>query len=352
MSESPIRTVGFIGTGIMGSPMARHLIEAGYDVTVYNRTQSKALPLVKAGASLAGSVGEAVRDRDAVITMVGYPEDVEDVYMGTDGVLSCARKGARLIDMSTSSPELAREIHDEAEVCGQVAFDAPVTGGETGAITASLTIFCGADDGTVVPVLPLLKTMGSLVLTFGEAGKGQMAKLANQVALAGSMLGMVEGLAFAKEGGLDMDKMLGALLTGTAASSSLKTYGAKILRGDYRPGFQVRHYVKDLNLALTTAQREELTLPTTETAINLYSLLSEIGGDRMGTQALSLVYADEQTCADAGLDWSLLNLNDEDDDTADDAGGRGAAPGGAQGADAGEAFGTWSLGSRGRDADR
>jgi 3-hydroxyisobutyrate dehydrogenase len=326
VAGASLSKIGFIGTGIMGSPMAGHLIDTGYDVCVYNRTESKAAPLVEKGARLARSVAEAAFGADVVITMVGYPEDVENVYMGTGGILESARRGAYLIDMSTSSPKLAREIHDYAETTGQHAFDAPVTGGETGAITASLTIFCGATDEEIAPVLPILKAMGSLVLAFGEPGSGQMAKLANQVALAGSMLGMVEGLSFAKEGGLDMDKMLSALMTGTAASASLKAYGAKILRGDYRPGFQVRHFIKDLNLALTTAQEEELTLPTTETAINLYSLLSEIGGDYMGTQALSLVYADEQTCADAGLDWSRLNL-DEDDEAGGGDGGEADAAG-------------------------
>lgn len=323
------QAVAFIGTGIMGAPMAGHLIDAGYPVTVYNRTASKAQPLVDRGARRAESVAQAVRDADVVLTMVGYPSDVEELYLAKDGIIANARRGAYLVDMTTSSPELARELHAGAEIEDMHAFDAPVTGGENGAIAATLTFFCGASEEEVEPVSDVLRTMGSLVLTFGDAGKGQLAKLTNQVALAGCMLGMVEGLAFAKQGGLDLDKTLNALLTGTAASASLKTLGPKILRGDYTPGFQVRHYVKDLDLALHAAEDGELTLPLTDTAVQLYSMLSAIGGGRMGTQSLSLVYSDEQTSAEAGLDWSLLNLDEEgaDEEPAGDeepAAGRAA----------------------------
>ena len=309
-----IKTIAFIGTGLMGAPMAGHLIDAGYELTVYNHTPEKALPLVGKGAKLAASAVEAVQGADVVITMVGYPEQVEELYLAKDGIVSAAKRGAYLIDMTTSSPQLARDIHDVAELAGLHAFDAPVTGGEDGAKAATLTIFCGADDETVAPVLDVLKVLGTLVLTFDRAGQGQMAKLTNQVALAGCMLGLVEGLTFAKQGGLDVEKMLGALLTGTAGSTIMRGLGPKILRDDYRPGFMVEHYVKDLNLALTTAEDEEVTLPATETAAQLYSMLAEIGGSRMGTQALSLVYSDEESCAKAGLDWSVLNLDDDDDE--------------------------------------
>ncbi len=319
MSDSAQKArIGFVGTGIMGCPMAGHLIDAGYQLAVYNRTASKAQPLVARGARLATSPADAAKDADVVITMVGYPTDVEDVYLGGDGIIAAAKKGAYLIDMTTSSPELAREIHDSAEVEGLHAFDAPVTGGEGGAKAATLTIFCGTDEQTLAPVRPVLEAMGKLILTFDRAGQGQMAKLANQVALAGPMLGLVEGLSFAKEGGLDLEKTLSALLTGTAASEAMRSYGPKVLVGDYKPGFQVRHYVKDLNLALTTAEDEELTLPNVENAVQLYSMLAEIGGDRMGTQALSLVYSDEQTCADAGLDWGRLNLDEDEEEEEED----------------------------------
>lgn len=311
-----IKTIAFIGTGIMGCPMAGHLIDAGYTLTVYNRTPDKAVSLVEKGATLAPSAAQAVEGADVVITMVGYPEQVEELYLAKDGIVSAAKRGAYLIDMTTSSPQLARDIHELAETSGLHAFDAPVTGGEAGAQAATLTIFCGADTQEVEPVLDVLKAMGTLVLTYGRAGQGQMAKLANQVALAGSMLGLVEALTFAKQGGLDVDKVLAALLTGTASSAAMRALGPKILREDFTPGFMVEHFVKDLNLALSTAEDEEVTLPASETAAQLYSMLAEIGGARMGTQALSLVYADEQTCAQNGLDWSVLNI-DEDDEAAE-----------------------------------
>ena len=311
-----IKKVAFIGTGIMGCPMAGHLIDAGYELSVYNHTPEKAQPLVDKGATLAPSAAEAARGADVVFTMVGFPEQVEELYLAKDGLISSVKNGAYLIDMTTSSPQLARDIHELAEVSGVHAFDAPVTGGEDGAKAATLTIFCGADAQAVEPVMGLLKAMGTLVLTFDRAGQGQMAKLANQVALASSMLGLVEALTFAKQGGLDADKVLGALLTGTAASSAMRALGPKILREDYKPGFMVEHFMKDLNLALSTAEDEEVTLPATETAAQLYSMLAEIGGARMGTQALSLVYADEGSCAQAGLDWSVLNI-DEDDEAAE-----------------------------------
>lgn len=311
-----IKRIGFIGTGIMGRPMAEHLMAAGFELAVYNRTVEKTNLLVAAGARLAQSPADAARDADLVITMLGFPSDVEDVYLGTDGLLTSARPGTYLIDMTTSSPELAREIHDAGEVAGLHAFDAPVTGGEAGAQAGTLTIFCGTDEKTLAPVTDALKAMGRLVIPFGEAGNGQVAKLANQVALSGCMLGLVEGLAFAKQGGLDMHKTLGALMTGTAASAAMRAFGDKILDGDYRPGFQVKHYVKDLRLALEAAEDEELTLPGAETAAQLYALLQEIGGGAMGTQALALAYTDERTGAEAGLDWSALDDPDDDAQTA------------------------------------
>ena len=308
-----IRKVAFIGTGIMGRPMAAHLMDAGYELTVYNRTAAKAQPLVDAGARLASTPGEAAEGADVVVTMVGLPSDVEDVYLAGDGVIAHARKGAYLIDMTTSSPQLARDIHAAAEVSGLHAFDAPVTGGQAGAEAATLTIFCGASDEEVAPVRPLLEKLGARVLTFGEAGRGQTAKLANQVALAGSMLGMVEGLAFAREGGLDVRKVYEALLTGTAESAALHTMGPKILDDDFTPGFMVQHFVKDLNLALSCAEDEDVTLPATETAVQLYTMLQDIGGGSMGTQALALVYDTEERCARAGLDWTNLDKPDEDE---------------------------------------
>lgn len=307
------QSIAFIGTGIMGGPMARHLLEAGYPVAVFNRSPSKCGALVAAGARLAASAAEAAAQADVVITMVGYPEDVEELYLARGGLLEASRPGAYLIDMTTSSPELARDIAEVAEVSGRHAFDAPVTGGQQGAEAGTLTVFCGAPECDVAPVRPVLEAMASRVLAFGGPGKGQMAKLANQVALAGCMVGLAEGLAFAKEGGLDLEQTLDALAGGMAGSTVLDQLGPKMLAGDFAPGFMVAHYVKDLGLALQTAEEEELTLPGVETANQLYGMLDAIGGSRMGTQALGLVYADEASCAACGLDWTLLSQDDDEE---------------------------------------
>lgn len=312
-----IKSVAFIGTGIMGAPMARHLLDAGFQVTVYNRTASKCAPLVERGARLAASPAEAAADADAVITMVGYPEDVEDLYLSRGGLVEASKPGAYLIDMTTSSPELARDIAEVAEVSQRRAFDAPVTGGQQGAEEGTLTVFCGAGEADVEPVRPLFEAFAAKVVCFGGPGKGQMAKLANQTALAGCMVGLMEAASLAREGGLDLAATLDALKGGMADSHALDAFGAKIASGDYAPGFMVEHYVKDLGLVLQAAEDAELTLPGAETANQLYNILAEIGGRRMGTQALDLVYRDEATCAAHGLDWSVLG---EDEDEGDFAG--------------------------------
>lgn len=323
MSEAK-QHVAFIGTGIMGSAMVVNLLEAGFPVTVYNRTAAKCAPLAERGARVASSPAQAAAEADVVVTMVGYPEDVEELYLAKGGLVESSRPGAYLIDMTTSSPRLARDIAEVAEVSGRHAFDAPVTGGQAGAQAGTLTVFCGASEEDVEPVRQVLAAMGELIVACGGPGKGQMAKLANQTALAGSMLGLVEAVSFAQEGGLDVRATLAALMTGTAASSAMAALGPKMVEGDFAPGFMVEHYVKDLGLILEVAEEEELTLPGVETANELYNLLAEIGGKRMGTQALSLVYADEQTCASHGLDWSLLD-SDEDEEGADHAEGCGCA---------------------------
>ena len=206
-----IRKIAFIGTGIMGANIAGHIMDAGYDLTVHNRTKDKAAALLARGAHWAASPAEAAADADVVFTMVGYPSDVEDVYLATDGLIRTAKKGAWLIDLTTSSPQLARDIHDAAEVEDKHAFDCPVTGGEQGAIDGTLTLIVGAAEKDVEPVLPVLEAFSSKVFCFDGPGKGQMAKLANQVALAGCMVGLAEGISFAREGGLDVAKTLEAL---------------------------------------------------------------------------------------------------------------------------------------------
>ena len=213
--------VAFIGTGIMGAPIAGHIIDAGYDVTVYNRTKEKADGLIARGATWADGPAAAAADADVIFTMVGYPSDVEDVYLSTDGLIRVAKRGAWLIDLTTSSPTLARDIHDAAEVEDKHAFDCPVTGGEQGAIDGTLTLIVGAKEEDVAPVLPILESFSSKIFYFDAAGAGQTAKLCNQVSLAGCMVGMADALALAEQGGLDVSRMLEMVGSGMGRSRAL-----------------------------------------------------------------------------------------------------------------------------------
>ena len=314
-------SVAFIGTGIMGAPIAGHILDAGYPLTVYNRTKEKADGLVERGATWADSVLEAARTADVVFTMVGYPSDVEEIYLTTDGLLTCTKPGAMLIDLTTSSPELARDIHGAAEAYDKHAFDLPVTGGEQGAIDGTLTGIAGATEEYVERVRPLLETFTSKIYFFDEAGKGQAAKLANQIALAGSMVGMADCLAFAEQSDLDVKLVREMILSGTGASGAMESLAPKSMRGDYKPGFQVQHFLKDLGLALQTAEDEGLSLPGTDTAFMLYDTLKEIGGGKMGTQAITLLYAEEGIAEANGLDWSLYTPPAQSSDSGSTDGG-------------------------------
>lgn len=298
-------TVAFVGTGIMGAPIAGHLLDAGYELRVHNRTREKAEGLVARGARWSDSVEEAVRDAEVVFTMLGYPTDVEDVYLGSGGILSSTRRGTWLIDLTTSSPQLARDIHDAAEVEDKHAFDCPVTGGDQGARDGTLTLIAGVSEREAAPVTPLLETFSSQIHWFDRPGAGQVAKLCNQVALAGCLAGAAEAMAVAEQAGLSVAQVAGMIGAGMGGSVQLSRVASKALDGDYAPGFLAQHLHKDLELALEEADELELTLPETQTASNLVDLLCQVGGERLGTQALTLLYADEATCTAAGLDWSL-----------------------------------------------
>ncbi|HJA29184.1 MAG TPA: NAD(P)-dependent oxidoreductase [Candidatus Olsenella pullicola] len=309
-----IKKIAFIGTGIMGAPIAGHILDAGYDVTVYNRTREKAEGLLAKGARWADSPAEAAADADVVFTMVGYPTDVEDVYLATDGLIRTAKRGAWLIDLTTSAPQLARDIHDAAEVEDKHAFDCPVTGGEQGAIDGTLTLIMGISEEAAAPVLPVLKTFSAKRFFFDVAGGGQTAKLCNQVSLASCMVGYADAIALAEQSGIDAERVLEVMASGTGGSGASKTLAPKSLAGDYKPGFMAEHLRKDIALALQRSEDLDITLPGAETAFTLFDMLCQIGGSRMGTQALTLLYQEEATCAAAGLDWSLLDQGEGEDD--------------------------------------
>ncbi len=301
-----ISRVALVGTGIMGAPIAGHILDAGYELVVSTRTRSKAEGLVERGARWAETPAEAAREADVVLTMVGYPSDVEDVYLGADGILAAAPKGSWLIDLTTSSPELARELAEAAAAEDIHAFDCPVTGGEAGAIAGTLTLMAGATEEGIAPVRGVLECFSNAIFCFGGAGKGQLAKLCNQVSLASCMVGMADALSLAEQGGLDPAQVLEMVSGGMGSSRALTDLGPKALAGNWDPGFLCEHFRKDLGLALVQAEDLEIVLPGAETAYTLYDALCAAGGARMGTQALALLYQDEGTGAAAGLDFDAL----------------------------------------------
>ena len=294
-------TVAFIGTGVMGASMAGHVLDAGYPLVVFNRTKAKADALVERGAMWAGSPGEAASRADVVITIVGYPADVEEIYLAAGGIVERARDGAILIDMTTSSPALAARIASDAAERGIAALDAPVSGGDIGARNASLTIMVGGDEGAFLQVEPLLGVMGKNVVLQGGPGSGQHTKMANQVAIAGSMLAVVESLAYARGVGLDPKRVLDSIGAGSAASWSLTNLTPRILDGNFGPGFYVKHFVKDLRIALHSAEQAGVDLPGCALAKRLYEHLAAEGGEDLGTQALWLLYADATARESAGV---------------------------------------------------
>ncbi len=309
----PKERVAFIGTGIMGAPIAGHIMDAGYPLTVYNRTRATAEPLIERGATWAGSAAEAAADADVVFTMVGYPTDVEEIYLSGDGLLACAKPGAVLVDLTTSSPELARDIAEAAAVDGRLAFDCPVTGGESGAQAGTLTAIAGATERDLDRVRPIIECFTSKIFCFGGPGKGQSAKLSNQIALASSMVGMADALAFAEQEGIDLDEVREMILGGTGSTGAMEQLAPKALVGDWKPGFKVEHFLKDLGLALQEAEEREIALPGADTAFTLYDMLDAIGGGALGTQAVTLLYQEEAAAVAAGLDWSRYTAQHEHD---------------------------------------
>jgi 3-hydroxyisobutyrate dehydrogenase len=292
--SGPVRlpTIAFVGLGVMGRSMAGHLLDAGYPLVVFNRTASKAEELLARGARWAWSAGEAASQADITITIVGYPADVEEVYLAPGGIVQGSPRGSILIDMTTSTPSLAMRIAEAAEARGVQALDAPVSGGDIGAREACLTIMVGGDTAAFESALPLFEVMGKTVTYMGPAGAGQHTKMANQIAIAGTMLGVVEALAYAKGQGLDPELVHSAIAAGSAGSWSMSNLGPRILRGDLEPGFFVKHFVKDLRIALAEAQTAGLDLPGLELAKRLYERLAEEGGADLGTQALWRLYTE------------------------------------------------------------
>jgi len=275
--------IAFVGTGVMGKSMAGHLLKAGHEVVVYTRTRAKAADLLAAGARWADSPTVAAQGADAAISMVGYPADVEEVWQG---FLSAAPPGCLLIDMTTSSPALARALAAQASAKGCLPLDAPVSGGDRGAREATLTIMVGGAAADFEQARPLFAAMGKTISLQGGPGAGQLCKLANQIAIASGMVAMAEALAFARANQLDLAAVLQALSGGGASSWALLNLAPRVLKGDFAPGFYVKHFVKDLGLALEVCRAQKLALPGLELAARMYADVLAAGHGDLGTQAL------------------------------------------------------------------
>lgn len=289
--QDNIATIGWVGTGIMGAHMCRHLLEAGFQIRVTNRTKHKAMPLVERGATWCATPAEAAAGAEMVVSMVGYPSDVREVMLGRGGVLEAARPGAIVVDMTTSEPELAKEIFEVAASKDVGALDAPVSGGDVGARDATLTVMVGGREEDFERALPVFRHLGKAITLEGGPGAGQHTKMANQVAIASGMIGVCEALLYAKSAGLDVAKVIETIAPGAAGSWSLSNYGPRALAGDFEPGFKVDHFIKDLGIALGEARRMKLALAGLALAEQLYVATSAQGLGEKGTHSLLLALA-------------------------------------------------------------
>nr|WP_263328201.1 NAD(P)-dependent oxidoreductase [Neobacillus sp. Marseille-Q6967] len=278
--------IGFIGTGVMGKSMASHLMEAGFPLIVYTRSKEKAEELLKKGAEWAESPKDLAARANVIFTMVGYPADVEKIYLDDDGLIQNVKEGSYLIDMTTSAPSLAVKIFEEARRRGINAIDAPVSGGDVGAREARLSIMAGGHEDDFEVVKPLLEKLGTNIVYQGEAGAGQHTKMCNQIAIASNMMGVCEAIIYAENAGLNPEKVLKSITTGAAGSWSLSNLAPRMLKGDFEPGFYIKHFIKDMKIALDEAEKMNMEVPGLSLAKSLYDLLAEKGEENSGTQAL------------------------------------------------------------------
>ena len=283
--------IGWIGTGVMGRSMCGHLLSAGHTATVFNRTIEKTNDLVGQGATLASSPREVAENSDVVFTIVGFPRDVRSVILGDDGVLAGCKSGMTIVDMTTSQPSLAEEIASVASEKGVASIDAPVSGGDTGAKNAALSIMIGGEPVAVESVRPLLELMGKTIVHQGGPGRGQHTKMVNQTLIASGMIAVCEGLLYAQKAGLDLPTVMKSVASGAAGSWSLSNLAPRMIDGDFDPGFFVEHFVKDMGIALDEAARMNLSLPGLALAHQLYQAVTAQGHAKDGTQSLVLALA-------------------------------------------------------------
>lgn len=285
-----MKTIGFIGVGVMGKSMVRNLMKNGFEVSIYARTKAKVTDILAEGALWCDSIAQCAQGKDAVITIVGYPKDVEEVYFGRGGILENASAGCVLIDMTTTSPQLSVKIEQAAKEKGLKALDAPVSGGDVGAKNGTLSIMVGGEKETYTQCLPIFQAMGTNIIYEGKAGAGQHTKMANQIALGGAIAGVCEALTYAKKVGLDLQTMLDSISKGAAGSWQMSNMAPRMLKGDFDPGFFVKHYIKDMNIALEEASHVNLTMPVLNEVHDMYQALDDRGMGDLGTQALIKYY--------------------------------------------------------------
>jgi len=285
---TPKTKIGWIGTGVMGISMLKHLINAGYESYVYNRTRAKAQSSIDLGAVWKDSPAEVAKASDLIFTIVGFPRDVEEVYFGSQGILAGAKSGNILVDMTTTKPSLAQEIHAKAAEKGIMSIDAPVSGGDVGAQKGTLSIMVGGDKEAVEAVMPLFEIMGQNIVYEGKAGSGQHTKMCNQITIAGTMIGVCESLLYGHKAGLDLSVMLEAISGGAAGCWTLSNLAPRIVKRNFDPGFYVEHFVKDMEIALEEAKSMNLSLPGLALVHQLYKAVEAQGHGRKGTHALSL----------------------------------------------------------------
>lgn len=290
--------IGWIGLGVMGAPMCGHLLDAGFSAHVFTRTRAKAEPLVAKGARWADTPRAVAEASDVVFTMVGFPQDVRAVILGEQGVMAGCRPGAVIVDMTSSEPALAEEIAEAARARGAHGVDAPVSGGDVGAREARLSIMIGGEPDVVEALQPCFSALGRTIVRHGGAGAGQHAKVVNQTLVAGCMVGVCEALLYAHRAGLDLEAVLESVASGAAGSWSLSNLAPRAIAGNFEPGFYVDHFVKDMGIALTEAQRMGIALPGLALARQLYVALQAQGHGQAGTQALVLALASL-----SGVEW-------------------------------------------------
>jgi 3-hydroxyisobutyrate dehydrogenase len=290
--------IGWIGTGVMGSSMCGHLMAAGFQAAVYNRTKSKAQPLLDRGASWADTPQAVAEASDVIFTIVGFPSDVRSVILGQNGVLAGCKSGNTIVDMTTSEPSLAVEIAESAKQLGVYSVDAPVSGGDIGAREARLSIMIGGEKNVVEALQPCWQAMGKTIVHQGPAGAGQHTKMVNQTLVAASMIGVCEALLYGYRAGLDLNVVLESVSSGAAGSWSLANLGPRIIKGNFEPGFMVEHFIKDMGIILSEARRMKIAMPGLALVHQLYVALAAQGHGRDGTHALQLALA-----TISGFDW-------------------------------------------------